>query len=124
MINNEADSDSSSVDGSKIKKGVKTEKNPNNRVKQSCNCKKECNSRVCNCYKHGSGCNNNCKCTGGCKNIFKDLQYFFGDVNKLGKVKVYSATPCFAKYLLKHGQDGFQSIDRDELRNRMMNCSR
>lgn len=123
MLNNEADSDSSSDNGSKIRKGVKTEKNPNRRVKRSCNCKKECNSRLCNCYKFGSGCNDKCKCT-GCKNIFKDLQYFFGDNKFYFTSKVYSAHPCFSKYLVKHGQNGFQSIDRDELRNRMMNSKR
>ena len=59
--------------------GKVTEKNPNYEKKKRCNCKKGCSKRSCSCFKFGSGCNATCGCGPSCANMFKHLDYFFGE---------------------------------------------
>lgn len=92
---------------------------PNCRRTDSCKCKTGCSShRTCGCSKFGSGCNAKCLCTGLCKNMFNDLDYFFGPGHR------NTANPCFYSYLTQLGANGFQTIDRDELRDRILKNGR
>lgn len=92
--------------------------------KKKCNCKTGCKTISCGCYKFGSGCSEVCGCATfklsqpRCNNIFSGLNYFFGNSINC------SASPCFAKFLVEQCQNGFQSIDRDGLRNKIMNGGR
>ncbi len=101
--------------------GEITVTNPNNRSKNACMCSLALCKSKCSCYKFGSGCNEKCSCKvfgGDCSHLFQNLEYFFGPLHKC------AASPCFAKYLVAHGGMGFQSIDRDGLRDQMMSSSK
>lgn len=114
----ESDSDSDCVEGAM--RGKITEKDPNFEKKKKCKCGGSCSSRSCSCYKYGSGCNSTCSCTASCENMFKHLDYFFGEGEK------FDANPCFAKWLIKNGNNEttLKSINRDKLRKRILKCGR
>jgi hypothetical protein len=97
-----------------------TEKNPNEKTKEKCNCSKGCSKRSCSCFKFGSGCNSSCGCGLSCQNMFNHLEYFFGEN------EICAANPCFANWLVQRAKnaDEFKMIDRDQLRRRIMQCDR
>jgi hypothetical protein len=99
--------------------GQVTEKNPNYEKKEKCNCSKGCSKRSCSCFKFGSGCNSSCECSSSCENMFNHLDYIFGENSKC------TANPCFANWLIKNvkNADELQKIDRDELRQKIMDSS-
>lgn len=117
---------------SDFKSAVETENNPNIRKKKKCNCRKDCKTGVCSCNKFAAKCISSCLCQDShgnhlpreskCKNVFQDLTYFFGDSNS--NDQVIQAHPCFANYLRGHGENEFKSIDRDELRKRLLNAAK
>lgn len=98
-----------------------TERNPNYKKGDFCKCERECNTRHCLCFKFGTGCNSTCtSCSSTCENIYNGLGYFFGNDRK------YRANPCFAYYLFKNGSsdNDFEKINRNDLRERIMNSGR
>lgn len=101
-----------------------TEIEPNHSKNDKCKCDKGCKTRSCNCVKFGSGCNSSCGCATSCQNMFNNLSYFFGD--DLGEKRSSNAHPCFAKFLMKkaRGANGFNAINRNELRDRIMASGR
>ncbi|CAF3950038.1 unnamed protein product [Rotaria sp. Silwood1] len=80
--------------------------------------KKGCSRRSCSCFKFGSGCNSLCGCGSSCQNMFNHVEYFFGNNKKC------AANPCFSRWLVQHAKniDGLKMIDRDELRQCIMEC--
>lgn len=71
----------------------------------------------------GKGCNYEkdslCACS-SCKNIFNGLDHFFGDVQCI-------ANACFTMWLTKHERttgNEMKSINRNNLRERIMRCER
>ena len=100
--------------------GKVTVKNPNYEKKKRCNCKKGCSKRSCSCFKFGSGCNATCGCGPSCANMFKHLDYFFGEN------QTCNPHTCFTQWLVKHAKDAneLKSIDRDALRERILQCRR
>ena len=115
MMWNEEDSDEDEQQSGEV-----TEKNPNYEKKEKCNCRQGCSKRSCSCFKFGSGCNPSCGCASSCENMFNHLEYFFGKDTKC------AANPRFSKWLVKHAKnaDEFKMIDRDELRQSIMDCGR
>lgn len=101
-----------------------TEIEPNHGKNEKCKCSKGCKTRSCNCVKFGSGCNPSCGCASSCQNIFNNLSYFFGDDH--GEERPCNAHACFAKFLMKNTREenGFNAIDRNQLRDRIMASGR
>lgn len=112
-------SDSDSGEGKGEMRGKVTEKDPNYEKKEKCKCNGSCKTRSCSCYEFGSGCNPSCACAGSCKNMFNHLEYFFGETES-------DANPCFAKWLIKNGnnESALKSTDRNNLRDRILKCDR
>lgn len=116
----EVDSDDECQQTSGPMRGQVTEKHPNEAKKKKCNCKKGCLKRSCACFKFGSGCNATCGCGPSCQNMFNHLEYFFGSKEKV------SAHPCFANWLVAKAKNPaeLQLIDRDQLREDLLQCGR
>lgn len=86
---------------------------------KKCGCLTGCKSNSCHCVKFGIGCNLSCRCYDllNCHNILSDINksYFFGTAS--------TPNQCFATYLVAHTPN-VETIDRDALRNKIMNSDR
>lgn len=126
MLDTDSDSDENSTitgsdsesDSGETMRGKVTEKDPIDDKEEKCECNGPCKTHSCSCYKFGSGCSPSCACSGACANLFNHLDYFFGETVKC------DANPCFAKWLIKNGNNeaALKSVDRDHLRQRFLNC--
>jgi len=88
--------------------------------KDNCGCRSGCSKRSCSCFKSSNGCNSSCRCSSSCKNVFNRLDYFFGENSEC------TANHCFSDWLAKNVKtaDEVKNIDRDALRQKIMNCGR
>ena len=89
-------------------------------AKDRCGCRKGCSKRSCPCFKSTNGCNSSCKCKTSCQNLFNHLDYIFGENTQC------SPHPCFADWLIKKIKtaDGVKKIDRDALREEILQSGR